>query len=168
MLHYLCFSLSTAGRPTSAIGSAIVRPYLALSRIRAQGGILDRLVLNRLGGLNRMQGHRAGEKSSWLVQAGWEKKKGARGAGGGKTFGVFLGVLGFVSVGGVGGVERDGQRGGCLREDGQGPWGRRLSRATKGKNGQVRRFIRKRLENFLKTVRKRFEHDQPNFPSFQT
>ena len=43
MLHYLCL------RTPSAIGSAIGRPYLALSRIHAQVGVLDRLVLNRLG-----------------------------------------------------------------------------------------------------------------------
>ena len=34
----------------SAIGSAIGRPYLALSRIHAQAGVLNRLFLNRLGG----------------------------------------------------------------------------------------------------------------------
>ena len=37
-------------RTPSAIGSAIGRPYLALSRFRAQLGVLNRLVLNRLGG----------------------------------------------------------------------------------------------------------------------
>ena len=37
-------------RTPSAIGSAIGRPYLALSRFRAQVGVLNRLVLNRLGG----------------------------------------------------------------------------------------------------------------------
>ena len=37
-------------RTPSAIGSAIGRPYLALSRIHAQAGVLDRLVLKRLGG----------------------------------------------------------------------------------------------------------------------
>ena len=37
-------------RTASAIGSAIVRPYLALSRIHAQVGVLDRLFLNRLEG----------------------------------------------------------------------------------------------------------------------
>ena len=40
-------------RTASAIGSAIGRPYLALSRIHAQVGVLNRLVLNRSGGLNR-------------------------------------------------------------------------------------------------------------------
>ena len=37
-------------RTPSAIGSAIGRP---LSRLPAQVGVLNRLVLNRLGGLNR-------------------------------------------------------------------------------------------------------------------
>ena len=37
-------------RTPSAIGSAIGRPYLALSRIHTQIGILNRLVLNRLKG----------------------------------------------------------------------------------------------------------------------
>ena len=37
-------------RTPSAIGSAIGRPYLALSRFHAQVGALNRLVLNRLGG----------------------------------------------------------------------------------------------------------------------
>ena len=37
-------------RTPSAIGSAIGSPYLALSRIQTQVGVLDRLVLNRLGG----------------------------------------------------------------------------------------------------------------------
>ena len=37
-------------RAPSAIGSAIGSPYLALSRFRAQLGVLNRLVLNRLGG----------------------------------------------------------------------------------------------------------------------
>ena len=37
-------------RIPSAIGSAIGRPYLALSRILAQVGVLNRLVQNRLGG----------------------------------------------------------------------------------------------------------------------
>ena len=37
-------------RAHSAIGSAIGRAYLALSRIHAQVGVLSRLVLNRLGG----------------------------------------------------------------------------------------------------------------------
>ena len=37
-------------RAPSAIESAIGRPYLALSRIHAQAGALNRLVLNRLGG----------------------------------------------------------------------------------------------------------------------
>ena len=36
-------------RTISAMGSAIGRPYLALSRIHAQAGALNRLVLNRLG-----------------------------------------------------------------------------------------------------------------------
>ena len=52
MLYYLCFTPSTAiGPPSpSAIGSAIGRPYLALSRIQTQVGVFNRLVLNRLGG----------------------------------------------------------------------------------------------------------------------
>ena len=37
-------------RTKSAIGSAIGRPYLALSRIPPHVGVLNRLVLNRLGG----------------------------------------------------------------------------------------------------------------------
>ena len=37
-------------RTLPAIGSAIGRPYLALSRIHAQVGVPNRLVLNRLGG----------------------------------------------------------------------------------------------------------------------
>ena len=37
-------------RALSAIGSAIGRPYLALSRFHAQLGVLNRPVLNRLGG----------------------------------------------------------------------------------------------------------------------
>ena len=37
-------------RAPSAIESAIGKPYLALSRIHAQVGVLNRLVLNRLGG----------------------------------------------------------------------------------------------------------------------
>ena len=37
-------------RTHSAIGNAIGRPYLALSRIHAQVGFLNRLVLNRVGG----------------------------------------------------------------------------------------------------------------------
>ena len=37
-------------RTPFAIGSAIGRPYLALSRIQTQVGVLNRLVLNRLGG----------------------------------------------------------------------------------------------------------------------
>ena len=37
-------------RAPSAIGSAIGRPYLALSRFRPQLGVLNRPVLNRLGG----------------------------------------------------------------------------------------------------------------------
>ena len=41
LLHY---------RALSAIESAIGRPYLVLSRIHAQVGVLNRLVLNRLGG----------------------------------------------------------------------------------------------------------------------
>ena len=36
-------------RPYSATGSAIGRPYLALSRIHTQVGVLNRLVLNNLG-----------------------------------------------------------------------------------------------------------------------
>ena len=40
-------------RAPSAIGSAIGRPYLALSRFHTQAKALNRLVLNRLGGLNR-------------------------------------------------------------------------------------------------------------------
>ena len=36
-------------RALSAMESAIGRPYLALSRIHAQAGALNRLVLNRLG-----------------------------------------------------------------------------------------------------------------------
>ena len=36
-------------RTPSVIGSAIGRPYLALSRIQTQVGVLNRLVLNRLG-----------------------------------------------------------------------------------------------------------------------
>ena len=39
-------------RTHSAIGSATGRPYLALSRMHAQVGVLNRLVLNRLGGSN--------------------------------------------------------------------------------------------------------------------
>ena len=34
----------------SAIGSAIVRPYLALSCIHTQVGVINRLDLNQLGG----------------------------------------------------------------------------------------------------------------------
>ena len=37
-------------RAPSAIGSAIGRPYLALSRFHAQVGALNRLVLNRFRG----------------------------------------------------------------------------------------------------------------------
>ena len=37
-------------RTASAIASAIGRPYLTLSRIRTQAGVLNRLSLNRLGG----------------------------------------------------------------------------------------------------------------------
>ena len=37
-------------RTPSAIGIAIGRPYLALARIQTQVGVLNRLVLNRLGG----------------------------------------------------------------------------------------------------------------------
>ena len=37
-------------RTCSTIGTAIGRPYLALSRIHAQVGVLNRLVLNRFGG----------------------------------------------------------------------------------------------------------------------
>ena len=37
-------------RIPAAIGNAIGRPYLALSRFRAQLGVLNRLVLNRSGG----------------------------------------------------------------------------------------------------------------------
>ena len=39
-------------RTLSAIVSAIGRPYLALSRIHTQAGILNRLVLNRMEGSN--------------------------------------------------------------------------------------------------------------------
>ena len=35
---------------SARIGSAIGRPYLALSRVQKQVGVLNRLVLNRLGG----------------------------------------------------------------------------------------------------------------------
>ena len=45
--------LDRYGAPPSAIGSAIGGPYLALSRIPAQVGVLNRLVLNRLERLNR-------------------------------------------------------------------------------------------------------------------
>ena len=37
-------------RTPSAIGSAIGRPYLALSRIHVQVGVLNRLVLNHIAG----------------------------------------------------------------------------------------------------------------------
>ena len=37
-------------RTPSVVGSAIGRPYLALSRIHAQAGVLNRFLLNRLGG----------------------------------------------------------------------------------------------------------------------
>ena len=40
-------------RNPSAIGSSIGRPYLTLSCFRAQVGLLNRLVLNRLGGSTR-------------------------------------------------------------------------------------------------------------------
>ena len=42
-------------RTPSAIGSAIGRPYLALSRIHAQVAVLNRLILNRLGGSTARQ-----------------------------------------------------------------------------------------------------------------
>ena len=48
MHNYVCFSPSTAIGPL-AIGSVIGRPYLALSRIHAQVGLLNRLVLNCWG-----------------------------------------------------------------------------------------------------------------------
>ena len=43
-------------RNLSAIRSVIARPYLALSRIHAQVGVLNRLVLNRLGAQPRDSG----------------------------------------------------------------------------------------------------------------
>ena len=42
-------------RTPFAIGIAIGRPHLALSRIHVQVGVLNRLVLNRLGGSTARQ-----------------------------------------------------------------------------------------------------------------
>ena len=50
MLYYLCFNPSTALGPPLRQGVRLGGPYLALSRIHTQVGVLNRLVLNRLGG----------------------------------------------------------------------------------------------------------------------
>ena len=50
MLYYFCFTPSTDVGTPSAMGSAIVSPYLALSSIHMQVAVLNRLVPNRLGG----------------------------------------------------------------------------------------------------------------------
>ena len=50
MLYYLCFSPSTAIGPPLRQGVRLGSPYLALSRIQTQVGVLNRLVPNRLAG----------------------------------------------------------------------------------------------------------------------
>ena len=49
VIQFLLHPLDRYATP-SAIGSVIGRPYLALPRIHTQVGVLNHLVLNRLGG----------------------------------------------------------------------------------------------------------------------